>query len=512
MKKSTGQMGRRIAAAGALAAVAWTSGGGWHSAWNPDPVHQAYLDWSNPEYTQDNTYTGPGPDWFLGAEKTGGDWTADGWLSLNSTNSPAILIHLDRSSLTHNLAFVQLATGDATGDLRADLLDEYGDPLALDLLGNLLDLEDPVHIPLAQEPDAATLRLRHAAGEVLVQATRLYLDDDLDGLAAEQESALGTSDQDPDSDGDGYTDLYEVLVGTDPLDPADHPESELTLLVPPDVAVEYGQPTDPSATGQAQAYQNDGKTVTLSHSDTVVDTATGLPPRASPLWPWLYEMTLAPNNQNLDGQGGDDWYDTAAPPVSGGIAQGGAGLLFRGDFNGSIWRLGIGNESYTVEFSVNILTNDTEGAMGSLGFFGEKPSDANQGLRLNIKRQGQTVSNGSTVLQTFGTDDNTDVFHAFRIARVAPGRYELWRNGRRLNEAPVIVLDEPTSGLDGRNMRSVSKQLRALAEKGHIILMITHDLECALATCSRALVIRDCTLADDFQIDDAWRLMAAMRD
>lgn len=81
-----------------------------------------------------------------------------------------------------------------------------------------------------------------------------------------------------------------------------------------------------------------------------------------------------------------------------------------------------------------------------------------------------------------------------------------------LNEAPVIVLDEPTSGLDGRNMRSVSKQLRALAEKGHIILMITHDLECALATCSRALVIRNCTLADDFQIDNAERLMAAMRE
>ena len=69
-----------------------------------------------------------------------------------------------------------------------------------------------------------------------------------------------------------------------------------------------------------------------------------------------------------------------------------------------------------------------------------------------------------------------------------------------------------TSGLDGRNMRSVSKQLHTLAQKGHIILMITHDLECALATCSRALVIRDGTLADDFQIDDAWQLMAAMRE
>lgn len=81
-----------------------------------------------------------------------------------------------------------------------------------------------------------------------------------------------------------------------------------------------------------------------------------------------------------------------------------------------------------------------------------------------------------------------------------------------LNEAPVIVLDEPTSGLDGRNMHAVSEQLHALAAKGHIILMITHDLECALATCSRALVIRNGTLIDDFQIEEAAKLMAAMRE
>lgn len=420
-----------------MIALAWASGGGWHSAWNPDPTYQAYLDWGDPEYTQNDSYIGPGPDWFLGAEKTGGDWTMDGWLSLNATNSPALLIHLDRSVLTNNLAFVQLATGDTTGDLRADLLDEYGDPLALDLLGNLLDLEDPVHIPLAQEPDAATLRLRHAAGEVLVQATRLYMDDDLDGLSAEQEAQLGTSDQDSDTDGDGYTDLYETQTGYDPLNAQNHPASELTLIVPPDITIEYGQATDPTATGQAEAYQNNGETVALTHSDQVLDAASELPPRAAFQFSWCYNMALAPNNQNLDGLGGDDWYDTAAPPVSGGVANGGAGLLFRGDYTGSLWRLGLANGNYTVEFSVNVQTNGTEGAMGSLGFFGEKPSDANQGLRLNIKRQGQTISNGSTVTQALGTNDNTFGFHAFRIARVAPGRYEIWRDGKRLTTAPV---------------------------------------------------------------------------
>ena len=42
--------------------------------------------------------------------------------------------------------------------------------------------------------------------------------------------------------------------------------------------------------------------------------------------------------------------------------------------------------------------------------------------------------------------------------------------------------------------------------------MIIYDLECALATCSRALVIRNGTLIDDFQIEEAAKLMAAMRE
>ena len=65
--------------------------------------------------------------------------------------------------------------------------------------------------------------------------------------------------------------------------------------------------------------------------------------------------------------------------------------------------------------------------------------------------------------------------------------------------------------LFGKNMAEIPSWERG-KYVGNIILMITHDLECALATCSRALVIRDCTLADDFQIDNAERLMAAMRE
>lgn len=79
-----------------------------------------------------------------------------------------------------------------------------------------------------------------------------------------------------------------------------------------------------------------------------------------------------------------------------------------------------------------------------------------------------------------------------------------------MHESPVIVLDEPTSGLDGTNMRNVSTQIKDLAKQGHIILMITHDLECTLSTCSRALQIKDGKLAGDFKIENAEQLLAVM--
>lgn len=70
-----------------------------------------------------------------------------------------------------------------------------------------------------------------------------------------------------------------------------------------------------------------------------------------------------------------------------------------------------------------------------------------------------------------------------------------------MHEAPIIILDEPTSGLDGTNMRNVSRMIRKLAEKGRTILVITHDAECALACCERAIRLEHGSIADDFQID-----------
>ena len=76
--------------------------------------------------------------------------------------------------------------------------------------------------------------------------------------------------------------------------------------------------------------------------------------------------------------------------------------------------------------------------------------------------------------------------------------------------APIIILDEPTSGLDGENMRKVAIKIKELAKKGYIIFMITHDIECALETCSRGLHIKNGKLENDFKLENVDQLIAIM--
>ena len=58
-----------------------------------------------------------------------------------------------------------------------------------------------------------------------------------------------------------------------------------------------------------------------------------------------------------------------------------------------------------------------------------------------------------------------------------------------LRDSEVIIFDEPTSGLDYKNMESVAKILRTLAQRGKAILVISHDNELLMKICSRIIRI-----------------------
>lgn len=55
----------------------------------------------------------------------------------------------------------------------------------------------------------------------------------------------------------------------------------------------------------------------------------------------------------------------------------------------------------------------------------------------------------------------------------------------------VILLDEPTAGQDQRNYTEIMNFLDELNQKGHTIIMITHDMQLMLDYSDRAIVIVD---------------------
>jgi iron complex transport system ATP-binding protein len=56
-------------------------------------------------------------------------------------------------------------------------------------------------------------------------------------------------------------------------------------------------------------------------------------------------------------------------------------------------------------------------------------------------------------------------------------------------EAPVILADEPTSSLDPRHQLDIMKTLRAAADKGTLVIVVTHDLGLAARFADIVLVL-----------------------
>jgi energy-coupling factor transport system ATP-binding protein len=64
----------------------------------------------------------------------------------------------------------------------------------------------------------------------------------------------------------------------------------------------------------------------------------------------------------------------------------------------------------------------------------------------------------------------------------------------------IIVLDEPTTGLDGNEARLVLEILKRLQQKGHTIILITHNRDIAtncadrIVTMEKGKIISDTSL------------------
>lgn len=168
---------------------------------------------------------------------------------------------------------------------------------------------------------------------------------------------------------------------------------------------------------------------------------------------YKYEMDSAPNNQDLDANSTDDWWDANVPTVSGGVASitnsGNNAQIFRGDFNGgggndSIWRELV-SAGGAADWTLEVRFQKTAGTQGTNGWFGIATANLGESnsSSLFILDDRVRLNGGSDYLM--GSNFTTG-FQTVRIAHDSvDNAYYYWVNGTLLNDD----LSTPIAGTNG---------------------------------------------------------------
>ena len=110
------------------------------------------------------------------------------------------------------------------------------------------------------------------------------------------------------------------------------------------------------------------------------------------------------------------------------------------------------------------------------------------GLRLRNVPEDQIESRVHQALKTCGLYE----FRKWPISALSYGQKKRVTIASILVLGPeVLVLDEPTAGQDQRNYTEIMDFLDELHQKGHTIVMITHDMQLMLDYSDRAIVVTD---------------------
>jgi len=78
------------------------------------------------------------------------------------------------------------------------------------------------------------------------------------------------------------------------------------------------------------------------------------------------------------------------------------------------------------------------------------------------------------------------------LARLSGGqRQKVYIAMALAQDTPVIMMDEPTTYLDVGHQLQLLHQARGLAEEGRTVLMVLHDLPCAMAVADRVILLAE---------------------
>lgn len=186
-------------------------------------VSRAFIGWGDPDHMVDNHHVYAAPPWLVAAfgEGTNGEWITEAPTAWHvpaaaPENEGSLHVEVNRTTLTNDPVMRLVYYDRTNATLAVDLYGAGGVVTNLpDVLmqGSEAVVTNLVAIPFGAcgDPAAGGILIRRGTGEVTVYESLLYVDQDGDGLDADQEAQLGTSDQNADSDGDGLSDGDEVF-------------------------------------------------------------------------------------------------------------------------------------------------------------------------------------------------------------------------------------------------------------------------------------------------------------
>jgi hypothetical protein len=199
---------------------------GWYDDSDDVPISRAFLDWGNAFFTTDDVLEYVAPSWLLLSGKMGGAWVTNSpshWhVDATETNDAQLFVEVDRTVLATNVILEISLFDHANSEIYIDLFDTNYVGVATNIAGDITYGNDAyatatINVPLEDYATAAIVSIRRESGEATIYDCLIFVDADADGLDADQEEQLGTSDHDTDSDDDGLFDYDEVFVyGTDP--------------------------------------------------------------------------------------------------------------------------------------------------------------------------------------------------------------------------------------------------------------------------------------------------------